>query len=92
MVYCAAFNNGLIIQFFKTGTIPKGTTYYVDYTWTFPVAFRGTYTYTCIAVAAFTGCYIARLTNVKATNVTIRLEDKGTAIMATQAHLLAIGY
>lgn len=64
----------------------------MDYTWTFPVAFRGTYTYTCIATAAFTGCYIARLMSVQATNVTIRLEDKATAIHTTQAHLLAIGY
>ena len=92
MVYCAAFNNGLIIQFSKTGQIPKGTTYFVDYSWTFPVSFYHQYSYTCIATAAFTGCYIARLMSVQATNVTIRLEDKGTSIHTTQAHLLAIGY
>ena len=84
-------NNGLIIQFTRTGQIPKGTTYFVDYTWTFPVAFHDTYSYTCIATAAFTGCYIARLISVQSTNVTIRLEDKGTTIHSTQAHLFAIG-
>lgn len=86
------FNNGLIIQFTRTGGIPISTTYYVDYTWTFPIAFDNMYSYTCVATAAFTGCYIARLVYVQPTNVTIRLEDKGTTILSTQAHLLAIGY